>query len=137
MAEEGAEYRVLGLNQLRGHVLVQDVAEALGEVVHRSDPVALEGAPDLAYVAILVSRIGYFFQELAGARAHLAPESEAKGQELASLGFAKVPVFGNLPCVLVPKSVGRSETCTPAPLLSVEVVYVDVEVERVDESGIA
>ena len=88
MAEIGAEHPVLGLDQLHGHVLVQDVAEALEEVVHRPDPVALEGAPDLADLAILVGRIGHFLQELVGARAHLAPESEAKGQEIASLGIA-------------------------------------------------
>ena len=88
MAEEGAEYRVLGMNQLIGHGLVQDEAEALEEAVHRPDPVALEGAPDLADVAILVGRIGHFLQELVGARAHLAPESEAKGQEITSLGIA-------------------------------------------------
>ena len=33
--------RVLGINQLHGHGLVQDGAEALEEAVHRPDPVAL------------------------------------------------------------------------------------------------
>ena len=51
--------RVLGINQLHGHGLVQDGAEALEEAVHRPDPVALEGAPDLAYVAMLVGRVGH------------------------------------------------------------------------------
>jgi hypothetical protein len=88
VAEEGADYRVLGLNQLHGHVLVQDVAEALEEVVHRPDPVALEGAPDLADVAILVGRIGHFPQELRSAGAHLAPDGEAEGQEIASQAIA-------------------------------------------------
>ena len=101
MAEEGAEYRVLGMNQLIGQGLVQDVAEALEEAMHRPDPVALEGAPDLTYVAMLVGRVGHLPQELVGARAHLAPEGEAKGQELASLRAASWPVFGNLHVVQV------------------------------------
>jgi len=101
VAEEGAEYRVLGMNQLIGHGLVQDVAEALEEAMHRPDPVALEGAPDLTYVAMLVGRVGHLPQELVGARAHLAPEGEAEGQELASLRAASWPVFGNLHVVQV------------------------------------
>ena len=102
MAGVGADHLGLGLNQLHGHVLVQDEAEALEEAVHRPDPVALEGAPDLADVAIFVGRIGHFPQELLSARAHLAPESKAKGQELTSLSSAEVPKFGNLLCVRVP-----------------------------------
>ena len=101
VAEVGAEYIVLGMNQLIGHGLVQDEAEALEEAVHRPDPVALEGAPDLAYVAMLVGRIGYHLQELVGARAHLAPDGEAEGQELASLRAASWPVFGDLRVVQV------------------------------------
>ena len=101
VAEVGAEYRVLGMNQLIGHGLVQDEAEALEEAVHRPDPVALEGAPDLAYVAMLVGRVGYLLQELVGARAHPAPDGEAEGQELASLRAANWPVFGDLRVVQV------------------------------------
>ena len=52
VADVGADHLSLDPNQLHGHVLVQDIAEALEEAVHRPDPVALEGAPDLAYVAI-------------------------------------------------------------------------------------
>ena len=37
-AEEGAEYRVLGMNQLHGHGLVQDVAEALEEASPDASP---------------------------------------------------------------------------------------------------
>ena len=102
VADEGAERHVLGIDQLHGHVLVQDVAEALEEAVHRPDPVALESAPGLAYLAVFVGRVGHFRQELVSARAHLAPESEAQGQELASLSVANWPVFGNLLAVRVP-----------------------------------
>ena len=70
----------------------KNVAEALEEAMHRPDPVALESAPGLAYVAIFVGRVGHFRQELVSARAHLAPESEAQGQELASLSVANWPV---------------------------------------------
>jgi hypothetical protein len=108
VAEVGADDHVLGLNQLHGHVLVQDVAEALEEVVHRPDPVALEGAPDLADVAILVGRIGHFLQEFMGAEAHLAPDGEAEGQEIASQAIANWLVFGDLKVVRVLQPIGRS-----------------------------
>merc|ERR1719146_395687 len=105
VADEGAERHVLGIDQLHGHVLVQDVAEALEEAVHRPDPVALESAPGLAYLAVFVGRVGHFRQELVTARSHLAPEGEAWGQELASQSVANCPVFGNLLAVRVPEPV--------------------------------
>ena len=77
VADEGAERHILGIDQLHGHVLVQDVPEALKEAVHRPDPVALESTPGLAYLAVFVGRVGHFRQELVSARAHLAPEGEA------------------------------------------------------------
>ena len=66
VAEVGADYHVLGLNQLHGHVLVQDVAEVLEEVVHRPDPVALEGAPDLTDVAMLLVEAHTRWPQVAG-----------------------------------------------------------------------
>ena len=101
VAEVGAEYRGLGLNQLHSHGLVQDVAEALEEAMRRPDPVTLKGAPYLAYLAMFVGCVGHLPQELAGAGAHLAPESEAKGQELACLRAASWPVFFDLHVVRV------------------------------------
>ena len=52
VAKERTDSIRLRLVELGSHILVEDMAEALEEAVHRPDPVALEGAPDLAYVAI-------------------------------------------------------------------------------------
>ena len=64
VANEGAERLALCIDQLHKRVLVQTVAEALEGAVHRQDPVALENAPGLAYVAVFVTASATFARHL-------------------------------------------------------------------------
>jgi len=72
----------LGIDKLHKRVLVETVAEVLEGAVHRQNPVTLENAPGLAYVAVFVTASATFARNLKVPKVISAKTVQPQGKTL-------------------------------------------------------
>ena len=123
----------MSLNQLHRDALVKSVAEPPAEAMHRPNLVPLERAPNLPNVPLSVRSAGHHRQELLSAQGRGAPGGETERVEITSEAFTGRSVLALLVSFAISH---RGSGCTSVAS-AIEVVHVDVEIERVGAAGVA